>query len=205
MNESSGKTTSGLATTSLVLGILSPLCCGIVTGVPAVICGHIARGKIKKDPSLKGDGLAVAGLVLGYISMALTLVVLLTLAPMAGKISEVVKTSLALEEVRTLQGALQRSEWYPADAGVTTVAEFKEQLVKGGMLTAEEVEQLDLSRFLIGNVSKADSADTILIRARGEGPWGLVLYLPKEGDVQGQISEEAKASEPQREPVYLKE
>ena len=39
----------GLATTSLVLGILSIIPCGFLTGLPAIITGHIARSKIKQS------------------------------------------------------------------------------------------------------------------------------------------------------------
>ena len=42
---------SGLATTSLVLGILSYLCCGPVCGIPAIITGHIALGKVRRGES----------------------------------------------------------------------------------------------------------------------------------------------------------
>jgi Domain of unknown function (DUF4190) len=205
MNEGPAKTTLGLAITSLVLGVLSPLCCSVVTGIPAVICGHIARSKIKKDPTLQGEGLAIAGLVLGYISIALTLVGLLTLAPMVGKFRGVIDSSIALEEARVIQGALQRSESYPVEAGVTTVAQFKEHLVKSGQLTAEEVEGVDFSRLLIGNVSNADPSGTILIRAKEAGPYGIVLFVPKDGEVEGLMPEEAKTNEPPREPAYLQE
>ena len=60
---------SGLAIASLVLGIFSPFCFFFFTGIPAVICGHLALGKIKRsNGTLNGKGLAVTGLVLGYVS-----------------------------------------------------------------------------------------------------------------------------------------
>ncbi|MDF7826727.1 DUF4190 domain-containing protein [Pontiellaceae bacterium B12227] len=69
MNE---KKTVGQATASMVLGILSFLLLGLFTAIPAVICGHIAKSKIKSDPeNLKGDGQALAGLIMGYIVIAL--------------------------------------------------------------------------------------------------------------------------------------
>jgi hypothetical protein len=62
---------------SLVLGILSMICLGCLTGIPAVICGHMALGEIKKSGgALGGDGLALAGLIMGYISIALSLFVI---------------------------------------------------------------------------------------------------------------------------------
>ena len=66
--------TDGLAITSLVLGILSMIFCGvgIVTAIPAVICGHIAMGRMKKDPNLQGKGLAMAGLIMGYLGIVVS-------------------------------------------------------------------------------------------------------------------------------------
>jgi competence protein ComGC len=68
---------NGLATTSLVLGILSLVCFGILAGIPAVICGHIARSRAKSAPAQYGGaGLALTGLILGYFSLVLTFLVL---------------------------------------------------------------------------------------------------------------------------------
>ena len=39
----SARPQQGLAVTSLVLGIVSLVCLGPLTGIPAIICGHIAR------------------------------------------------------------------------------------------------------------------------------------------------------------------
>ena len=54
----------------MILGIASfVLCLSFLSGIPAVIVGHISRSKIKKSGGrLKGDGMALAGLILGYIS-----------------------------------------------------------------------------------------------------------------------------------------
>lgn len=65
------KQTVGQATASLVLGILSLILLGILTAIPAVICGHVAKSKIKKNPeNLQGEGQALAGLIMGYIVIA---------------------------------------------------------------------------------------------------------------------------------------
>jgi Domain of unknown function (DUF4190) len=63
--------TSALAIWSLVLGILSLMCFTIFAGIPGVICGHKALSKIKKSSgSLSGNGLAIAGLITGYLGIA---------------------------------------------------------------------------------------------------------------------------------------
>jgi hypothetical protein len=61
---------------SLVFGALSPvLICpcslSVLTAPAAIILGHVARSRIRKSPGqLTGGGLALAGLILGYASLA---------------------------------------------------------------------------------------------------------------------------------------
>jgi hypothetical protein len=56
----------GLATASLVTGIVSVVCCGLVTGIPAIVMGLISRNRIARSAgALGGRGMAVAGVVLG--------------------------------------------------------------------------------------------------------------------------------------------
>ena len=56
-------TTSGAATASMILGILS-FCFSILTGIPAIICGIIALMNISKSRGrLRGQGQAIAGIV----------------------------------------------------------------------------------------------------------------------------------------------
>jgi hypothetical protein len=65
--EEQRKPWSGLAIASLVGGVLS-LGLGFLTGIPAVICGHLGRARIRKSGGgLRGKGMALAGVVLGYL------------------------------------------------------------------------------------------------------------------------------------------
>lgn len=58
--------TSPMAITSMVLGILAIFTLGL-TGIPAIICGHVARSQIRGGRGwLKGKGFALTGLVIGY-------------------------------------------------------------------------------------------------------------------------------------------
>ena len=67
--------TSNLAITSLVSGILGWTLLPFLGAIVAVITGHMARSEIRKSTGeLDGDGLAVAGLVLGWLSLALVVV-----------------------------------------------------------------------------------------------------------------------------------
>ena len=69
--------TSALAITSLVSGILGWTLLPFLGSIAAVICGHMARAEIRRDPNLDGDGMAVAGLGLGWVSIALGVLAIL--------------------------------------------------------------------------------------------------------------------------------
>ncbi len=61
--------TNSLAVWSLVLSLLS-LFCSIFTAIPAIICGHIAREQVRRsNGSQVGGGMALAGLIIGYVIM----------------------------------------------------------------------------------------------------------------------------------------
>ena len=63
--------TNGFAVTALVLG-LTAFCTVFITGILAVIFGNIALGKIARSHGReKGRGMAIAGIVLGWVSIAL--------------------------------------------------------------------------------------------------------------------------------------
>jgi competence protein ComGC len=69
--------TSGLAIWSLVLGILSLTCFSIFSAIPGVICGHSALSRIKRSAgALEGKGLAIGGLITGYLGIACSLLII---------------------------------------------------------------------------------------------------------------------------------
>ena len=64
--------TPPVAIWSLILAVLSFTCGWLFTAIPAVICGHIARAKIRRSGgALGGRGIATSGLSLGYIALVL--------------------------------------------------------------------------------------------------------------------------------------
>ena len=103
--------TSGLAIWSLVLGILSIFCFSILAGVPAVICGHTALGRIKRSAGmLGGNGLAIGGLVTGYLSIAMIPLIAMMAAiaiPNFVKARNVAMTNLCINNLRLIDGAKQ--------------------------------------------------------------------------------------------------
>jgi hypothetical protein len=70
--------TSGLAIGSLVCGILELFTLGFAA-IPAVILGHLARTQIKRTGE-RGDGMAIAGLVLGYLGIGIWTLIIIALA-----------------------------------------------------------------------------------------------------------------------------
>lgn len=71
---------STLSLASLIMGILGWFFIPIVGAIIAVISGHMAKKEIREsNGALGGDGLATAGLVLGYSNLVLGLCVCLVL------------------------------------------------------------------------------------------------------------------------------
>jgi hypothetical protein len=66
--------TSTNALVSLIAGIAGWSLVPFIGSVVAIIFGHIAKSEIKKSAGMvTGNGLATAGLILGYVSIALGL------------------------------------------------------------------------------------------------------------------------------------
>src|SRR5688572_19503970 len=77
----------GLAVTSLILGIVSFLVCffpigpvplSLFTAIGAIVTGFMANAAIKRGEQ-GGEGLAKAGLILGFINLALSILVMILL------------------------------------------------------------------------------------------------------------------------------
>lgn len=66
--------TNPLALTSIIAGVLGLTLLPFMAGIVAIITGHLARGEIRRNPiHYTGDNLAVIGLILGYISIVLSI------------------------------------------------------------------------------------------------------------------------------------
>lgn len=101
--------TDGKATGSLILGILSLLCFSFLAGIPAIILGHISRKNIRQSMGrLKGDGMALAGLIMGYISIAfipVTLIIAAIVIPNLLRAKLAANDSAAAAVMRTINTA----------------------------------------------------------------------------------------------------
>ena len=66
--------TSGLAVASLVLGVGGLVVLPLIGSILAIIFGYMARRDIRQRPEqISGDGVALAGIVTGWIGVALAL------------------------------------------------------------------------------------------------------------------------------------
>ena len=71
--------TNSLAVASLLLGLLSLF---VPFAILAVILGHVARSQIRKSAGRqKGAGMALAGLILGYLALGFVLFLILVVLP----------------------------------------------------------------------------------------------------------------------------
>ena len=67
---------NGLAIASMVLGIMWIYWIGSLL---AVVFGHVSLHQLKRNPYQTGRGMAIAGLVLGYVGLALLAVVVVAM------------------------------------------------------------------------------------------------------------------------------
>ncbi len=111
--------TNGLAIGSMVLGIVGFLGFGFVTSIPAIVLGHIARSQIRKNPRQSGDGMALAGLIMGYIVTVLSLLFIVVLiAVFAFGVMEANESGLFEQLHKQIQEELSKPEprWHEIPA-----------------------------------------------------------------------------------------
>jgi hypothetical protein len=64
-----GQPTNSLAVGALIAGIAAWVVCPVIAATVAVVLGHNARGQMRRTGE-GGGGMAMAGLILGYIQLA---------------------------------------------------------------------------------------------------------------------------------------
>lgn len=107
------KKTAGVAVASLVCGILGMICFGPLGAIPAVICGHIARSRIRESVgALQGEGMALAGLILGYVSIGLMVVMIPMYAAIAipsfARARDQAQTAACVNNMRLIEMATEQ-------------------------------------------------------------------------------------------------
>jgi len=67
--------TNTMALVSLISGVVGWFAVPFIGSVVAVVTGHMARSQIRQSGGREdGDGLAIAGLVLGYVGLVMALI-----------------------------------------------------------------------------------------------------------------------------------
>lgn len=92
-------------------------CLAPLTAIPAIICGHIARSRIRRMPALyHGANQALTGVILGYLSIFLTTVILAeTLLPVLTKAKDRVQENLCINNMKEV--ALAFNIWRADNGG----------------------------------------------------------------------------------------
>ncbi len=117
------KTSAG-AIWSLVLGILGFFCLCPFGSIPAIICGHISLVKINRSAgALVGQGLAIAGFILGYLGLAVMIFVIPLMAAIAiPSFMKARTTSQAKACINNLRQIEAAKDSYALEAGLTNGA-----------------------------------------------------------------------------------
>ncbi len=164
--------TSGLSIASLVCGILALPTLGL-TGLPAIITGHLGLSSIKKSGgALAGRGMAIAGLVTGYLGFSLIVIAIVAglTAPLVMRQKMKADRMQQMTELRELGGAfLEFKEFYgafPSDA--LTSEPGLEGL--GGPYVLQQLE-------MAGNIYSLQ--DELSVRRGQSGDW---IYFPEGAD-----------------------
>ena len=108
----------GLAIWSLVLGILGLTCFWLIAAIPAVICGHVAYSRIRRSAgALTGEGLALGGMITGYIGIAFSIFLIPLMAAIAipnfVKARTTAQMNACINNLRQIDGA--KLQWALAD------------------------------------------------------------------------------------------
>ena len=91
------KRDSSLAIISLVSGIIGWTIIPFIGSIVAVITGHLAKKEIRDSGNtMSGDGMALAGLILGYTMIGITLLILLIILVAVLAFMPVVKSEFGL-------------------------------------------------------------------------------------------------------------
>ena len=93
----------GMATASLVLGICGITCLSVLAGIPAIILGHLGYNRARKYPGVYGgSGMAIAGLVMGYLSLIWLPLMAALLLPALAKAKERAEKVSCANQMKTL-------------------------------------------------------------------------------------------------------
>jgi len=172
--------TSGLAVASLVFSLVGP-----VGSIPAVICGHIALRRVEKTPAIKGRGLALAGLIIGYtvfgLSMALAIPIVIPV--LAYRLAAVAPPE-AIEVTELKRFPLDNTEGIITQSGIQIDKQFSSD--GNGSLRIEVTEPTTIRLFETGDIDIDNACLIYQARLRTENIEGGRVYLEMRCHIVGQ-------------------
>ena len=130
---------------SLVFGILGLTCMCILTGIPAIILGFLARKEIRESKGQKtGNGMAIAGIAMGFISTVIIPLLLVAISvPNFLEAQERSKVSRAKSDLRSMATGL---EAYYVDNSVYPMCATGEQGANGFLSAGDPAFQVPTFR-----------------------------------------------------------
>ncbi len=168
--------TCGIATASMILGVSSFFF--LITAIPAVICGHIARGKIKKSQgTLGGGGLAMAGIITGYLVIGLMVTIAGLAALMTPMIMSQVKNAHRVEALNNAKQIGLALYVFEDEYGTYPNSETA-KIVADDTGTPEITGDSSNARFHQLIISGASSGEEIFYAKSGECGFGYIDNIP---------------------------
>ena len=164
--------TSGLAIASLVLSLVLPIGC-----IPAIVCGHIALRRIEKVPALRGRGLALAGLIIGYVILGFFIVPTMLWVSYESRSGEV-----PIEVIELKSFPLDNTEGLIIQSGITIDKQISSD--GNGSLRIEAKDITTIRMFETGNIDVENARLICRARLRTENLKGRVYismgcYFPR--------------------------
>lgn len=185
-----GAQTSGLAITSLILGIVSIVfCLTALSGIPAVICGHIARSQIgRSGGALTGAGMALAGLITGYLG-TLSLPILAALAIPAFTAAK--HKAVEAQDLNQARQIVMACQTYANDHDGNFPAALEELVTEGHLASGAALESPLLKQpgtvgYLYFGAKPSDPSDKVLFASKAKTRQGKRIVARVDGTVQAE-------------------
>lgn len=197
---------SGMALTSMIMGISSVVCCGFLLGIPAIIFSSISLSRISRGiHGSSGKGYAIAGLVTGIVgTMNIFMIAILAgmLLPALSQAREKARRISCASDLKGIGFAIrmysqENKGEFPNKSG----AEGFEMLRSGGYLEnakiytcpssntvstdGEKLAEKNVSYVYIGGHKESDNGETVIAYDKPENhiKYGNILYA--DGHVKG--------------------
>lgn len=141
------KKSTGMATASLVCGIVAYATCilGVFTAIPAIICGAVSLSRISKSPgAFSGSGRSIAGIILGglwFVTMPAVFLLMAIAVPNFTTARRGSQTNTCKANMKQIYGATELARM--AGSNVVVVSD----LVALGMLKSEPVCPVDATPY----------------------------------------------------------